>query len=263
VDLSRAVAVITGAGSGIGRAAAHSLARRGARVVVTDINAGRANAVAAEIGANAIAAGCDVTSVADLEAARDLARERFGRIDVVMNNVGIIAAGAVEDIPLEAWQRAVDVNLLSIARSNLVFLPGLIEQGSGHVVNTASTAGLLPYGWDRLPYTATKHAIVGLSESLALYLRPRGIGVTCLCPAGVATNISEQITFYGTPVPLSAPGFPVVDADTVGELVADAVATGRFLVLTAPGVAAELTERASDIDAYLTRIINQHPAPPS
>lgn len=122
VDLSSAVAVITGAGSGIGRATAHSLARRGARVVVTDINVGRANAAAAEIGAKAIAAGCDVTSVADLEAARDLARERFGRIEVVMNNVGVLAVGAVEDIPLEAWQRVVDVNLLSIARSNLVFL---------------------------------------------------------------------------------------------------------------------------------------------
>jgi NAD(P)-dependent dehydrogenase (short-subunit alcohol dehydrogenase family) len=258
VDLSSAVAVITGAGSGIGRATAHSLARRGARVVVTDINVGRANAVAAEIGAQAIAAGCDVTSVADLEAARDLAGERFGRIDVIMNNVGILAVGAVEDIPLEAWQRSIDVNLLSIVRSNLVFLPGLIKQGSGHVVNTASAAGLLPYGWDRLPYTATKHAIVGLSESLALYLRPRGIGVTCLCPAGVTTNISEQITFYGDRVPPRSPGFPIVEADTVGELVAEAIATDRFLVLTAPGVAAELSERASDIDAYLTRIIKQH-----
>src|SRR5579864_2843832 len=254
VDLSRAVAVITGAGSGIGRAAAHSLARRGARVLVTDINVGRADAVAAEIGAKAIAAGCDVTSVADLEAARDLARKRFGRIDVVMNNVGIIAVGAVEDIPLEAWQRAVDVNLLSVARSNLVFLPGLLEQGSGHVVNTASTAGLLPYGWDRLPYTATKHAIVGLSESLALYLRPRGIGVTCLCPAGVVTNIVEQITFFGAPRTPRSPNLPLSDASTVGELVADAIVEDRFLVLTAPQVADELRERARDIDAYVFRL---------
>ena len=77
-----------------------------------------------------------------------------------------------------------------------MFLPGLLEQGSGHIVNTASTAGLFPYGFDRLPYTTTKHAIVGLSESLAVYLRPRGIGVSCFCPAGVMTNIMEQITFY-------------------------------------------------------------------
>src|SRR5258706_5774337 len=149
VDLSSAVAVITGAGSGIGRATAHSLARRGTRVVVTDINAERAAAVAAELGERALAARCDVVSVADLEAVQDLARDRFGRIDVVMNNVGILAVGAVEDIPINAWQRIIDVNLLGIVRSNLVFLPGLLGQGSGHIVNTASTAGLLPYGFDR------------------------------------------------------------------------------------------------------------------
>lgn len=258
VDLNGAVAVITGAGSGIGRAAAHSLARRGARVVVSDINADRASAVAAEIGEPAIAVRCDVTSVADLEAARDLVLERFGRIDVVMNNVGVLAVGAVEDIPLEAWERVVDINLMGIVRSNLVFLPGLIKQGSGHIVNTASTAGLLPYGFDRLPYTATKHAVVGLSESLALYLRPRGIGVTCLCPAGVATNIGEQITFYGKPAPPRGPSFPVIDAETVGELVADAITADRFLVLTAPGAADELREQGTDVDAYLARISTEY-----
>jgi NAD(P)-dependent dehydrogenase (short-subunit alcohol dehydrogenase family) len=223
--------------------------------VVTDVSADRAAAVAAELGARAIPARCDVISVADLEAARDLALEHFGRVDVVMNNVGILAVGAVEDIPLDAWQRVIDVNLLGIVRSNLTFLPGLITQGSGHIVNTASTAGLLPYGFDRLPYTATKHAVVGLSESLALYLRPRGIGVTCLCPAGVATNIAEQISFYGEPRLPRGPSFPVVEAGTVGELVADAIAANRFLVLTAPEVADELRELAADIDAYLTRKI--------
>ncbi|CAI7977718.1 MULTISPECIES: SDR family oxidoreductase [Parafrankia] len=257
VRLDGAVAVITGAGSGIGRAAAHSLARRGTRVVVTDVDAGRAAAVAGELGDAAVAARCDVTAAADLEAARDLALARFGRVDVVMNNVGILAVGAVEDIPLEAWQRVIDVNLLGVVRSNLVFLPLLLAQGSGHVVNTASTAGLLPYGFDRLPYTATKHAVVGLSESLALYLRPRGIGVTCLCPAGVATNIIENVTFFGEPKPPRGPRFPVLDADPVGEIVADAIETGRFLALTAPETADDLRERAADIEAYLDRIVGE------
>ena len=103
--------------------------------------------------------------------------------------------------PAEAWQRVIDINLMLWCVSLTVFLPGLLEQGSGHIVNTASTAGLFPYGFDRLPYTTTKHAIVGLSESLAVYLRPRGIGVSCFCPAGVMTNIMEQITFYGDPRP--------------------------------------------------------------
>jgi NAD(P)-dependent dehydrogenase (short-subunit alcohol dehydrogenase family) len=253
IDLSKAVAVITGAGSGIGRATAHSFARRGCRVVVADIDRDRATNVAAELGDRGFPACCDVTKVADLEAARDLAIDRFGRVDLVMNNVGVLAVGPVEAIPVEAWQRVIDVNLLGVVRSNLVFLPVLLEQGSGHIVNTASTAGLLPYGFDRLPYTATKHAIVGLSESLALYLRPRGIGVSCLCPAGVATNITEQITFYGEPAPPRGPAFPVVDAESVGELVAAGVSEGRFLILTASEAAEELRQHGADVDAYLSR----------
>ena len=251
IDLSTAVAVITGAGSGIGRAAAQSLARRGARVVVTDLDADRAAQVAAELGDRGVSARCDVTVLGDLEAVRDVALERFGQVDLVMNNVGVLAVGPPEDIPLEAWQRIIDINLLGIVRSNLVFLPLLLEQGSGHLVNTASTAGLLPYGFDRLPYTATKHAVVGLSEALAVYLRPLGIGVSCLCPAGVATNIVEQITFYGTPAPPRGPSFPVLGAEAVGELVADGVAAGRFLILTAPEVADELRSQGEDLDAYL------------
>ena len=257
VDLGDAVAIVTGAGSGIGRASAVSFAKRGTRVVVTDIDGGRASAVAAEIGAAAIGARCDVTDLADIEAVRDLTLERFGRVDVVMNNVGVLAVGAVEDIPLDAWQRIVDVNLLGIVRSNIVFLPHLLAQGRGHIVNTASMAGLLPYGFDRLPYTTTKHAVVGLSESLALYLRPRGIGVTCLCPGGVATNIVEQITFFGEPRRPRSPDLPVSDAEEVGELVADAIANDRFLVLTAPDAARELLERARDIDAYVFRLAEE------
>lgn len=261
MELRDAVTVVTGAGSGIGRAAAHAFARRGARVVVTDLDVERAKTVAAELaelgpdGARAVAAACDVTSLDDLRAVRDLALERFGQVDLVMNNVGILAVGPVEDIPLEAWQRVIDVNLLSVVRSNLVFLPLLLEQGSGHVVNTASTAGLLPYGHDRLPYTATKHAVVGLSQALALSLRPRGIGVSCLCPAGVATNIVEQITFYGEPAPPKGPQFPVLDAESVGELVADGISEDRFLILTAPEAADELRELGADVDLYLSRLI--------
>jgi NAD(P)-dependent dehydrogenase (short-subunit alcohol dehydrogenase family) len=126
IDLSTAVAVITGAGSGIGRAAAHAFAARGARIVVTDIDADRAAAVAEELGDQGVAARCDVTRIEDLEAVRELARDRYGRIDLVMNNVGVLAVGPVEKIPLEAWRRIIDINLLGVVRSNLVFLPGLL-----------------------------------------------------------------------------------------------------------------------------------------
>jgi NAD(P)-dependent dehydrogenase (short-subunit alcohol dehydrogenase family) len=254
VAIEGSVAVISGAGSGIGRASALSLARRGAQVVVTDLDGERANAVAGEIadeGGKSLALQCDVSDIAAFEHVRDRALDEYGRIDIVMNNVGIIAMGSPETLPLQGWEHVIDINLLSVVRSNLTFLPYLLSQGSGHIVNTASASGLLAHGFDRLPYVATKHALVGLTESLALYLRPRGIGVTCLCPSGVITNITEQITTYGVTGRPRSPDHPIVEASVVGDLVVDAIETGRFLVLTASEVHDELVERASDMDAYI------------
>ncbi|ADP79520.1 SDR family oxidoreductase [Pseudofrankia inefficax] len=264
LTLTGAVTAVTGGGSGIGRAAALAFARRGARVAVSDLDLDRALAVAAEItaaGGEAFATRVDVTREADFAAWRDAALDRFGQVDLIMNNVGVLALGAPESLPDEAWQRVLDLNLMSIARSNRVFLPLLLAQGHGHVVNTASASGLLAYGFDRLPYVASKHAVVGLSEALALYLGPRGVGVTCLCPSGVITNILEQVTVYGEVASSPrAPDHPVVPADTVGDLAADAVTQGRFLVLTAPAIHDELAARAHDLEAYLqARISEQTP----
>jgi NAD(P)-dependent dehydrogenase (short-subunit alcohol dehydrogenase family) len=224
-------------------------------VVVTDIRADRAEAVASEVhaaGGTAIDVRCDVSSLAEIEGVRDACLEAFGRVDVVMNNVGVLAVGPPELIPIEEWERIIDINLMGLVRSNAVFLPLLLAQGRGHVVNTASVAGLFPYGFDRLPYTTTKHAIVGLSESLALYLRPHGIGVSCLCPAGVMTNITEQMRFFGGSSSVRSPDFPMLGAEAAGELVADGIAEGRFLLLTAPKeVRAELVRKAQNPDAYL------------
>jgi NAD(P)-dependent dehydrogenase (short-subunit alcohol dehydrogenase family) len=258
LDLRGAAAVITGAGSGIGRAAAVALARRGCNVVASDLDFDRAEDTAKlvrDVGGEAVGLEVDVSRQDDLEALRDRCLHRFGTLDIVMNNVGVLTMGPAESLPLEAWQRTLDLNLLSIARSNLVFLPHLIEQGRGHVVNTSSASGLLAYGFDRLPYVASKHAIVGLSEALALYLAPKGIGVTCLCPSGVITNILEQITVYGEPATPRAPQHPLVEPDVVGELVAEAVSAGTFLVVTAPEIHDELRERAADPEAYMKQVI--------
>lgn len=262
LNLNGAVAVLTGAGSGIGRATALAFAERGASVVVSDLSQARVSEVVEQLtalGQPAIGLTADVTVEADLETLRDAALQRFGRIDLVMNNVGVVAIGAPETLPDEAWARTIDVNLLSIARSNRVFLPGLIAQGSGHVVNTASASGLLGYGFDRLPYVASKHAIVGLSEALATYLGPKGVGVSCLCPSGVITNILEGITVYGDAAATPrAPAHQIVAPDDVGRLTADAVEAGRFLVVTAPEVHDSLLERAKDIEAYIqARIAEQ------
>lgn len=259
LELDGAAAVVTGAGSGIGRAAAIAFAGRGARVVVSDVDGERANGVAAEItasGGRAIAIRIDVTDTAQLEVLRAACIGAFGSVDLVMNNVGVIAMGPPESLPVAEWQRVLDVNLLSVVRSNLVFLPGLLEQGRGHVVNTASVSGLLAHGFDRMPYVASKHALVGVTEAMAHYLWPRGIGVTCVCPSGVATNIVEQITFFGEPATPRSPDHPIVEPDVVGELVADAVGEGRFLVLTVPEVRDDLVARAQDLDAYLAQQVD-------
>jgi NAD(P)-dependent dehydrogenase (short-subunit alcohol dehydrogenase family) len=259
LSLDGAVAVLTGAGSGIGRATAVAFAERGASLVVSDLSEQRVAEVIEQItalGQPVIGLPVDVTVEAALEKLRDAALARFGRVDLVMNNVGVLAVGPPETLPDEAWIRTLDVNLFSVARSNRVFLPGLIAQGSGHVVNTASASGLLSYGFDRLPYVASKHAIVGLSEALAIYLGPKGIGVTCLCPSGVITNVLEGITVYGTATSTPrAPAHPIVAAECVANLTADAVEAGRFLVVTAPEVHDALLARATDIEAYLQTCI--------
>jgi NAD(P)-dependent dehydrogenase (short-subunit alcohol dehydrogenase family) len=253
-DLNGAIAVVTGAGSGIGRAIAHELAARGSRILVTDVDGERAATVAAEIaerGGTASAQRLDVARSEDFVTARDLAVDELGGVDVVVNNVGVLAAGRPEVIPLDEWQRILDLNVLGTVRSNEVFLPMLIEQGRGHVVNTASVSGILNYAYDRTPYAASKAAVMMLSEALFMYLRPLGIGVSCLCPAGVATNIVEQIRFIGEQLPLSAPDLPVVDAEVAGVRVADAIERRDFLVVTADEVRDELRRKGDDLDAYL------------
>jgi NAD(P)-dependent dehydrogenase (short-subunit alcohol dehydrogenase family) len=253
-EFDGAAAFVTGAGSGIGRAIAHELARRGASVLVTDVDDARTAAVAQEIvdgGGTALAQRCDVAQDADFTAARDRCLTDFGRVDIVVNNVGVLAAGRPEVIPIDEWQRILDLNVLGVVRSNAVFLPVLMEQRHGHIMNTASASGIINYAYDRTPYAASKAAVVMLSEALFMYLLPYGVGVSCLCPAGVATNILEQFRFFGEQLPLSAPDLPVVDAAVVGQRVVDAIERRLFLVLTADEVRDELRRKGDDLDAYL------------
>jgi NAD(P)-dependent dehydrogenase (short-subunit alcohol dehydrogenase family) len=254
--LDGATAVITGSASGIGRGAALAMARRGSRMVLGDIDGAGVDAVAEEIraaGGRAVAVQVDVTRQDDFERLRDAALTEFGRVDVVMNNVGVLTRGLPEEIPLAEWQRVLDVNLLSVVRSNTVFLPFLVAQGSGHVVNTASFAGLFTYAYDRQPYAASKAAIVQMSEGLALYLRPQGIGVTLLCPGPVATNIMSTLRSFGPETPTRGPGaqFAVRSPDEVGELLAEAVVADRFLVTTDDQVLDLLRARAADWNGFL------------
>lgn len=249
-----AVAVVTGAGSGIGRGIAASLAGRGVRVLATDLLGERAAETAALLaadGAAAVGLQCDVTRQDDLVAAREAALTAWGRVDIVVNNVGVLALGDPEVIPSDEWRRILEVNVMSHVLSNEVFLPGLIAQRSGHVVNTASVAGLLNFSHDRLPYAASKAAVITISEGLRIHLARHGVGVSCLVPAGVATNIVEQMRFFGELRPVTAPDLAIVDPATVGDLVAEAIALDRFLVLTDPRAQRLLEQKYADVDAYL------------
>ncbi|MFA5496080.1 MAG: SDR family oxidoreductase [Porticoccaceae bacterium] len=260
-NLEGRVAIITGAASGIGRGTAMALARAGVKVVVTDINEEGAAAVACEIGSEnqAIAAALDVGKLEDFERARDSAREAFGRIDIIMNNAGVLTSGLPEDLPMEEWLRVLDSNLLSIVRSNSVFLPILMAQGEGHIVNTASFAGLMTYSYDRLPYAAAKAGVVQISEGLAIYLKPKGIGVTCLCPGPVRTNIMGTVRkAFSAGLDIRGPGsqFALMEAETAGELVVSAIRDDIFMLPTHPEVRELLIERATDWDGFLQRQID-------
>ncbi len=226
--LAGKVAFITGGGSGIGRATALGLAAEGVHVVVADIDRDRAMNVADEAswrGTDCIGMELDVNDQEAFESARDVMLRRLGHVDIVMNNVGVVSAGLPEQIPIEEWERCMSTNLLSVVRSNAIFIPLLLEQGSGHIVNTASAAGLFAYAYERTPYSVSKAAVVALSEALALYLHPRNIGVTCLCPGPVATNIHQHVTFSGAPIRMRPPmkGMNLIDATSVGAMVVDAI----------------------------------------
>jgi NAD(P)-dependent dehydrogenase (short-subunit alcohol dehydrogenase family) len=249
-------AVITGAGSGIGYATAQALARRGVRVMLADIVESSVHTAAAAIiaeGGEAYGIRCDVSQGTAMESLRMTATAQLGQVDIVMNNVGVLVNGKPEDIPPAEWERVISINLMSVVRSIHSFVPAMIARRSGHIINTASFAGLFPYAWDRLPYAMTKGAIVTLTEGLALYLKPEGIGVTLLCPGPVNTNIGSTKRTFTPGIRLRGPGpqFAMKQPAEVGELVASAIEHNQFMVSTDSALFTVLEKRAANFEAFL------------
>ncbi len=191
-ELDGKVAVITGGGSGIGASLARACAAEGMRVVVADVNGDRAEAIASELPHDTAAfKPVDVSDAVQVQELADFAFDTFGAVHLLCNNAGISPVGRIWDFTDDEWQTLLGVNVRGVANGIRSFVPRMIEQGEGHIVNTGSGASFV--STPRLgPYCATKHAIVGLSEALRYELDGTGLGVSVLVPAGVNTNIADS-----------------------------------------------------------------------
>lgn len=190
------VAVVTGAGSGIGRAIARRLDHHGARVHCADINAEAAAALAGEL-TNAIAHTLDVTDAQAMQALADRIHAEEGRVDLLFNNAGIGHAARLLDTALEDWRAVLDINVMGVVHGIHAFLPRMVAQSTvSHIINTASGAGLIPHP-KMAVYTASKHAVVGLSTSLAAELGDSNVKVTILCPGVINTGIAKRTHMRG------------------------------------------------------------------
>ncbi|NUR91217.1 MAG: SDR family NAD(P)-dependent oxidoreductase [Nonomuraea sp.] len=203
-------AVVTGGASGIGRAVARELALRGAEVTIADLDEEAGERTAKEYGL--AFAKLDVT---DAEAVAALFRG-VGRLDYVFNNAGIAVGGRTEELTLDHWNRTIDVNLRGVVHGVHAAYPIMLEQGFGHIVNTASLAGLVPAPL-MLPYTATKHAVVGLSLALRAEAASRGVRVSVVCPGFTDTPLLDHAN----------PGLPATE---IGDHARESAvkATGRL-----------------------------------
>lgn len=256
IPFAAANALIYGGAKGIGRCVALEWARRGARVAVADIDQAAAAETAADIaaaGGEAIALAANVLAEDSVRAAAEDTEAKFGPVDIVMNNVGAILNGHPEDIPFAEWQRIMDLNYFAVVRSLGVFLPKMLARGSGHIVNTASFAGLYPYAASRMPYAAAKAAVIALTESLAIYLEPQGIRVSCLIPGPVLTGVMDAMTSWTPDAPMRGPGAELVLKlpEEVAVTLADGMRDGRIMIPSDPAAWDIIQRRAASPDDFI------------
>jgi NAD(P)-dependent dehydrogenase (short-subunit alcohol dehydrogenase family) len=235
-------AVVTGAGSGIGAALARRLAAGGARVVVNDLDAQRAHAVAASVGG--FAAPGDAASDEGCAALVRAAREAYGGVDLFCANAGVAVGGGPE-APDHDWELAWQVNVLAHVHAARHVLPEWLERGRGHFVATVSAAGLLTMPGSA-PYSVTKHGALAFAEWLAITYGDRGVKVQALCPQGVRTPMLDSAGAIGA----ALLGATAVTAEEVAERVVEALDDGPFLVLPHPEVAEYYARRAADPDRW-------------
>lgn len=250
-ELRGKVAVVTGAASGIGLAVSRKAAAEGMRLVMADIEEGPLKAAADELsagGTEVLAVPTDVSERSSVQALCDGALERFGSVELLHNNAGVGAGGPLWEIPESDWRWVLGVNLWGVIHGIGVFVPHMVAQAEGHIVNTASLAGLISPPFMG-PYNASKHAVVTISETLAKDLRTMGspVGVSVLCPGFVRTGIADSARNRPSWAQISeeeAAGSEQliavlrglvdggIDAEVVADAVFEAVQAQRFYILT-------------------------------
>jgi len=240
------VAVVTGAGSGIGLALANAFAATGCSVVLADVQMDALDAAAAEVGAHGVDTLTVRTDVSKREQVEELATatmERFGAVHGVCNNAGVVGAGDPWLGPIETWEWVMGVNFWGVVHGVRAFLPHLVMSGGGHIVNTASMAGLYPLG--AAPYDATKHAVVALTEDLYSSMQEAGVpvGVSCLCPGWVKTGIMESERNW--PSELGDLPEPTAGGEITSSYAKRAIAEGMQ-----PGAVADLVTDAVRADRF-------------
>ncbi len=242
------IALITGAGSGIGRATSLVMAREGATLVVSDINAeGGEETLSAvkDLGADGIFVHADVSKSDDVQALIAQAVQTYGRLDCAYNNAGIegYMAGRLHEYPEDTWDRLIDINLKGVWLCLKHEIPQMLQQGGGAIVNTASAAGLV--GSRRLSaYVASKHAVVGLTKAAALEYAADGIRINAVCPGIIDTPMMDRLiggreADYEASIPSRQPigrlGTPAEIAESVAWLCSDAASLVTGLAMAVDG----------------------------
>jgi len=237
-------AIVTGAAQGIGEAIARRLGAEGAAVVIADRQAGKAEDVAVDLresGVETEAVDCDVTDRKDTERLADRARERFGGVDVLVNNAGIGSADSFEELEPDAWDLVLDVNLTGPYNCSRAVVPGMIERGHGRIVNISSMAGRNISYHGAANYTASKWGLVGLTKHMAWDLGEHGITVNAVCPGATETSLTREGTTEAEraatteKIPLGRWADPADQAEAVLYFAADSGAFTTGTVLEVDG----------------------------
>ena len=265
-------AVVTGSSGGIGKAIAVAMAKAGADIVLASRNVPNLETVKKEIeklGRKAVVVKCDTADDGSVAAMKDKAIKAFGNIDILVNNAAVGIRGSLEDVSLDDWRYIIDTNLMGYVRCTHAFLRHFIERNSGYIVNVSSIQALA-YGAEMLntPYITTKAGVIGLTDCLSSYLRPKGIKVSCLIPGGVITEIAHNSRFVGSEErkkELRARDEQMTRLPTflTAEQCAEGLMAGmkkeQYLILGPAGMAEMLKAQGRDVEKYNAYVANPPP----